>query len=172
MSPLDWFLLVVMGLSVLISLLRGAVYEIVTLLGWIAGVWFAAHFAPSLGVRYLQAIDNTDMRLLAAYAMCFIVVVLSAGILASMLRLLLRASGLGIFDRSMGALIGLVKGVALSLLLVALAAQTALSHSAMWKTAVLIPPAQSLLLAIRPWLPAAFVVHLPQGEVHGFSPVS
>ncbi|MDY0330722.1 MAG: CvpA family protein [Thiomonas sp.] len=172
MSPLDWFLLVVMGLSVLISLLRGAVYEIVTLLGWIAGVWFAAHFAPSLGARYLQAIDNTDMRLLAAYAMCFIVVVLSAGILASMLRLLLRASGLGIFDRSMGALIGLVKGVALSLLLVALAAQTALSHSAMWKTAVLIPPAQSLLLAIRPWLPAAFVVHLPQGEVHGFSPVS
>ncbi|WP_449370055.1 CvpA family protein [Thiomonas sp.] len=172
MSPLDWFLLVVMGLSVLISLLRGAVYEIVTLLGWIAGVWFAAHFAPSLGARYLQAIDNTDMRLLAAYAMCFIVVVLSAGILASMLRLLLRASGLVIFDRSMGALIGLVKGVALSLLLVALAAQTALSHSAMWKTAVLIPPAQSLLLAIRPWLPAAFVVHLPQGEVHGFSPVS
>ena len=163
MSPLDWFLLVVMGLSALISLLRGAVYEIVTLLGWIGGVWFAAHFAPSLGARYLQAIDNIDMRLLAAYAMCFIVVVLSAGILASVLRLLLRASGLGIFDRSMGALIGLVKGVALSLLLVALGAQTALAQSAMWKTAVLIPPAQSLLLVIRPWLPAAFVTHLPQG---------
>ena len=161
MSPLDWFLLVVMGLSVLISLLRGAVYEIVTLLGWIGGVWFAAHFAPSLGARYLQAIDNIDMRLLVAYAMCFIVV--CAGILASVLRLLLRASGLGIFDRSMGALIGLVKGAALSLLLVALGAQTALAQSAMWKTAVLIPPAQSLLLIIRPWLPAAFVTHLPQG---------
>lgn len=162
MSPLDWFFLVVVGLSVLISLLRGAVYEIVTLLGWILGVWFAAHFAPAIGARYLQAIDNTDMRLLAAYAMCFIVVVLSAGILASVLRLLLRATGLGIFDRSMGALIGLIKGVALSLLLVALAGQTALAQSAMWKNAVLIPPAQSLLLVIRPWLPAAFVNHLPQ----------
>ncbi|MGC8507393.1 MAG: CvpA family protein [Thiomonas sp.] len=162
MSPLDWFLLVVVGLSVLISLLRGAVYEIVTLLGWIGGVWFSAHFAPAIGARYLQAIDNAEMRLLAAYAMCFVVVVLSAGILASLLRLLLRASGLGVFDRSMGALIGLVKGVALSLLLVALAAQTALAQSAMWKGAVLIPPAQSLLLAIRPWLPAAFVSHLPQ----------
>jgi len=51
----------------------------------------------------------------------------------------------------------------LSLLLVALGAQTALAQSAMWKTAVLIPPAQSLLLVIRPWLPAAFVTHLPQG---------
>lgn len=162
MSPLDWFFLVVVGLSVLISLLRGAVYEIVTLLGWILGVWFAAHFAPAIGARYLQAIDNADMRLLAAYAMCFIVVVLSAGILASVLRLLLRATGLGLFDRSMGALIGLVKGVALSLLLVALAGQTALAQSAMWKNAVFIPPAQSLLLVIRPWLPEAFVSHLPQ----------
>ena len=163
MSPLDGFLVVVVGLSVLISLLRGAVYEIVTLLGWIGGVWFAAHFAPSLGARYLQAVDNVEMRLLAAYAMCFVVVVLCAGILASALRLLLRATGLGLFDRSMGALIGLAKGVALSLLLVALAAQTALAQSAMWKTAVLIPPAQSLLLVIRPWLPTALVARLPQG---------
>lgn len=163
MSPLDDFLLVVVGLSVLISLLRGAVYEIVTLLGWIGGVWFAAHFAPSLGARYLQAVDNAEMRLLAAYAMCFVVVVLCAGILASALRLLLRATGLGLFDRSMGALIGLAKGVALSLLLVALAAQTALAQSAMWKTAVLIPPAQSLLLVIRPWLPTALMARLPQG---------
>lgn len=162
MSPLDGFLLVVVGLSVLISLLRGAVYEIVTLLGWIGGVWFAAHFAPSLGARYLQAVDNAEMRLLAAYAMCFIVVVLCAGILASALRLLLRATGLGLFDRSMGALIGLAKGVALSLLLVALAAQTALAQSVMWKTAVLIPPAQSLLLVIQPWLPTALVARLPQ----------
>lgn len=161
MSPLDWFVLVVVGLSVLISLLRGAVYEIVTLLGWIGGVWFAAHFAPTIGANYLQAIDNVDMRLLAAYAMCFIVAVLGAGILASILRVLLRATGLGVFDRSMGALIGLVKGVALTLLLVALAAQTALAQSAMWKHAVLIPPAQSLLLLIRPWLPTAFVSHLP-----------
>lgn len=162
MSPLDWFLLVVVSLSVLVSLLRGAVYEIVTLLGWIGGVWFAAHFAPAVGARYLLAIDNAEMRLLAAYAMCFIVVVLGAGILASMLRLVLRATGLGVFDRSMGALIGLVKGVALSLLLVALAAQTALAQSAMWKNAVLIPPAQSLLLVLRPWLPVALVGHLTQ----------
>ena len=160
MSPLDWFLLVVVGLSVLISLLRGAVYEIVTLAGWIGGVWFSAHFAPALGLRYLQAIDNTEMRLLAAYAMCFVVVLLAAGIAASLLRLLLRATGLGILDRSLGALIGVGKGVALSLLLVALAAQTVLAQSTMWKNAVFIPPAQSLLLAIRPWLPAALVNHL------------
>ncbi|MGE0073062.1 MAG: CvpA family protein [Thiomonas sp.] len=161
MSPLDVFVLLVMGLSVLISVLRGAVYEIVTLLGWIGGVWFAAHFAPTIGHRYLQAIDNADMRLLAAYAMCFVVVVLGAGIAASLLRLLLRATGFGVFDRSMGALIGVVKGLALVLLLVALAAQTALAHSAMWKNAVLIPPAQSLLVLLRPWLPAAFVHALP-----------
>jgi membrane protein required for colicin V production len=161
-SPLDWFLLVVVSLSVLVSLLRGAVYEIVTLLGWIGAVWFAAHFAPAVGDRYLLAIDNAQMRLLAAYAMCFIVVVLGAGILASMLRMVLRATGLGVFDRSMGALIGLIKGVALSLLLVALAAQTALAQSAMWKSAVLIPPAQSLLLALRPWLPVALGGHLSQ----------
>lgn len=162
MSPIDWFLLLVVGLSVLISLLRGAVYEIVTLLGWVGAVWFAAHFAAAVAARYLLAIDNTEMRLLAAYAMCFVVVVLGAGILASVLRLVLRASGLGVFDRSMGALIGLAKGVALSLLLVALAAQTALAQTVMWKTAVLIPPAQSLLLAIRHWLPAALVSHLPR----------
>ncbi len=155
MSPLDWFLLAVVGLSVLISLLRGAVYEIVTLLGWIGGVWSAAQFAPTVAARYLQAIDNAEMRLLAGYAMCFIVVVLLAGILASVLRLLLRATGFGVFDRSMGALIGLVKGVALSLLLVALAAQTALTQSPLWQRAVLIPPAQSMLHALGPWLPAA-----------------
>ncbi len=161
MSPLDWFLLVVVLASVLVSLLRGAVYETVTLAGWIGGVWFSAHFAPALGERYLGSIANVEMRLLAAYVMCFVVVLFAAGIVAALLRLVLRATGLGIVDRSLGALIGLAKGVALCLLLVALAGRTALAQSPMWRDAVLIPPAQSLLLVIRPWLPAALVDHPP-----------
>ena len=161
MSPLDWFLLVVVASSVLISLLRGAVYETVTLAGWIVGIWFSAHFAPLLGQRYLGSIGNAEMRLLAAYVMCFVVVLLAAGIVAALLRLTLRATGLGIVDRSLGALVGLAKGVALCLLLIALAGRTALAQSPMWKSAVLIPPAQSLLLVVRPWLPAALVDHPP-----------
>lgn len=160
MSPLDGFVLVVITLSALISLMRGAVYEVVSLAGWIGGVWASAHYAPVIAATYLSGIDNPQMRLLAAYAMCFVLVVLGAGMVATLLRLLLRVTGLGLLDRSLGAVIGLVKGVALCLLLIGLGGETALAQTDMWKAAILIPPAQAVLSELRPLFPSGLSDHL------------
>lgn len=163
MSPLDGFLLVVVALSALISLMRGAVYEVVSLAGWIGGVWASLRYAPQFAATSLQAIEQPQMRLLAAYAMCFVLVLLGAGLLATLLRLLVRATGLGLLDRSLGAGIGLIKGIALCLLLVALGARTDLVHTEMWQTAVLIPPAQTLLSRLQPMFAASLPDHAAGG---------
>ena len=50
MTVFDYAVLGIVGLSVLVSLFRGAVREIMALVSWIGAFLIALHFAPMLSV--------------------------------------------------------------------------------------------------------------------------
>ena len=45
MNALDWAVVAVIGTSTLLGLLRGFMREMISLAGWIAGIWLAFRFA-------------------------------------------------------------------------------------------------------------------------------
>lgn len=155
MTSLDWLILAGLGLSAVVGALRGAAYELVTLAGWFVAFAVAHRFAPAVGQAWLHGIPGAPLRDGVAWALCVALTLMAAGLLATLLRLLLRSTGLGLFDRSAGALFGLLRGVVVLALALLAARYTELPQTPAWHASMLIPPAQFLANQLVPLLPEA-----------------
>ncbi len=156
MNILDWLLLAGLALSALVGLLRGAAYEVIALGGWFAAFVLAHLYAAWLGAYLLgDLVRQPDLRTALAYVACFVLVLLAAGVLATLARLLLRSTGLGMLDRSLGALFGVLRGALVIVLLALAAGYTQLPSSDVWKGSLLAPLASAGAARVAPLLPLA-----------------
>ena len=102
MTSVDWILLGLLLLSTVVGLVRGLVFEVLSLLGWVASFFIAQWLAPLLG-RHLPVEGLSDpVRYAAAFALTFVVAVMVAGLLAALMRKLLAVVGLRPVDRLLG----------------------------------------------------------------------
>jgi membrane protein required for colicin V production len=122
-----WFdigVLAVTGFSVAVSVLRGAVREILALASWVLAFVGAQYFAPD-AVPYMPvAIADGSLRMLAAFVAVFLSLLFALTLIAIGVSRLVRSAGLGMADRMLGAAFGLVRGVAIVLVLVLVAGLT------------------------------------------------
>jgi membrane protein required for colicin V production len=99
MTGIDWVLAALVLLSALVGLWRGLIFEVLSLLGWIAAFFVARWLAASVGV-YLPLQGLSDpMRYAAGFALTFIAALLAAGLLAALVRKVVSAVGLRPIDR-------------------------------------------------------------------------
>ena len=154
MNILDWLLLAGLLLSALVGLLRGAAYELIALGGWFAAFVLAHLYAAWLGAYLLGGlVQQPGLRTALAFVACFVLVLLAAGVLATLARLVLRSSGLGMLDRSLGAVFGVARGALVIVLLALAAGYTQLPASQVWTGSLLAPLASSGAARVAPWLP-------------------
>ncbi len=153
MNILDWLLLAGLLLSALVGLLRGAAYEIIAVGGWVAAFVLARLYASWLGAHLLGMVAQPALRAALAWVACFLLVLLGAGVLATLARLVLRSTGLGMLDRSLGAVFGLLRGALVVVLLALVAGYTSLPSSVVWKTSLLAPLASLAAARVAPMLP-------------------
>ena len=162
MNILDWLLLAGLLLSALVGLLRGAAYELIALGGWFAAFVLAHLYAAWLGAYLLgELVRQPGLRTALAFVACFVLVLLAAGVLATLARLLLRSTGLGMLDRSLGALFGVLRGALVIVLLALAAGYTQLPSSDVWKGSLLGPLASAGAARVAPLLPLETVQARP-----------
>jgi membrane protein required for colicin V production len=99
-------------------------------------------------------------RHVLAFALIFVAVLIAGTLAAFLLSKMVRAIGLGFHDRLLGGAFGVVRGVAVVLLLVLVAGLTALPREVWWQNAALAPLVVDSALALRPWLPPAWAERL------------
>lgn len=155
MTLFDYTGLGIIGVSVLLSMMRGAMRELLGLAGWVAAFFAAKSYAEPLAPLLPDGIPNESWRLAAAFVIIFLATLLVAGLLAIALSELMRKVGLGLLDRSLGALFGFARGVLIVGVLVLLAGFTALPQDARWRNAMFSAPLEAMVLACTPWLPEA-----------------
>lgn len=154
---MTWFdhgVLLVMGVSALVAVLRGFVREVLSLLSWVAAFVAASTFAGTIAPMLPAAIPNDSLRLLAAFLLVFGATLLVMVVITLAVVELVRVVGLGFFDRVLGLAFGLVRGVLVVLTVVLLAGLTRLPEDAGWRDAMLSQPLEALAMAVRPYLPA------------------
>lgn len=135
MTAFDYAVLTIIVLSVGLGWWRGFVYELLSLLGWVAAYYVARLYAPEI-TRYVpDAVASVDARTAVAYAALFVVVLLVCGIAAWLFSKLVKLAGLGLADGAMGMLFGLLRGLLLVLVLVLLAGLTSLPQQPVWRDA-------------------------------------
>jgi membrane protein required for colicin V production len=70
-----------------------------------------------------------------------------------LLKLMLRAVGLGFVDRLLGAGFGVLRGALIVFVAVLIGGMTALPRAAWWRDSSLAPPLETAVIAAKPWLP-------------------
>ncbi len=129
----DAALLAVLALSVIVGLLRGFVFELLSLAGWIAA-WFAAQwFAPVAAPYVPVGAPGSALNLGVAFAVVFVLALIVWAIAARLIRLVIRATPLSLPDRALGALFGALRGGVLLLAVAAVVALTPAVRSAAWQ---------------------------------------
>jgi membrane protein required for colicin V production len=155
MNALDYVVLAVLGLSVLISVLRGAAREVMSLVSWVGSALLALHFAPALARLLPASLSNPALRLAAAFIAILLVSLLVFMLVTSALAELVKHSGLSPLDRSLGALFGFLRGVVILVVLTLLAGLTALPNEPAWRGSLFAPPLEALAVCARTFLPRA-----------------
>lgn len=153
MTLFDYAVLLIVGFSVLLSVMRGAVREILALLSWVVAFWLANIYAARLAFLLPEGIPSESLRLLAAFVIIFLVVLLLMSLATIALSALVKTIGLGPLDRGLGALFGLARGLLIVLVLVLLAGLTSAPRQRYWRNAMFSAPLEALALSIKPWLP-------------------
>jgi membrane protein required for colicin V production len=120
MNWADWTIVAIIGISCLISLLRGFVTEALSLLAWVLATCVAIAFHERLAWLFARWIDTPSIRFVLAFAALFIVTLIIGSLVARLLRSLVQASGLGGLDRLLGMVFGLARGLLIALALVLL----------------------------------------------------
>ena len=136
MSWPDVALLAVIALSASFSLFRGFVREVFSLIGWIVSFWLASRFAGVLADQLEGVISYDDVRAGVAFLLLFCGVLIASMVVNHLLVKIVRASGLGAADRSLGAVFGLLRGIVIVTVFTMFAAMTPLTTDEAWQRSV------------------------------------
>ncbi|MCC6534830.1 MAG: CvpA family protein [Burkholderiales bacterium] len=153
MTAFDYAVLAILGLSIIVSVWRGAVREVLALASWVLAFLAAQAYAPLMAVYLPASLESGSLRLLAAFAIVFVLVLALSALIAIGLSRLVRAAGLGPLDRGLGAMFGVLRGMLIVLTLVLLCGLTAAPRSPVWRDAMLSPPLEAAALSVKSFLP-------------------
>ncbi|MFO7578804.1 CvpA family protein [Nitrosomonas halophila] len=156
MTAFDYFVLGIVSVSALLSVTRGLVREVVSLLAWVIAFFVASRYSVEIEPFLADFIEDPSIRMLSAFAVTFFVVLLMAMLGAQLLSTLVRSVGLGLVDRMLGAAFGFARGLVIVLFLVLAAGFTPLPQQSFWQEAVLSEPLEIMAADIVPWLPQEF----------------
>jgi membrane protein required for colicin V production len=149
-SWLDIGLLAFLALSMLIGLMRGVVFELLSLAGWFVA-YFVARFATPLAQPYLHIGEmGSNLHYAATFAIVFLVALVVWSIGARLVRALIRATPLSPIDRVLGAGFGLVRGLVVLLIAVLLIGVSPWSQSATWKQSMGVAWLSAMVQELRP----------------------
>ena len=107
----DWFILIVLIASGIIAFARGFTKEFLSLFLWIAA------FIAAISLEYLatpkinEFIGNAEISKIISYIVVFIIFIFIGGIVIKFISKLIKWSGASGFDRFLGVLFGLIRGL-------------------------------------------------------------
>ena len=107
----DWFILIVLVASGVISFARGFTKEFLSLFLWLAA------FIAAISLEYLatpkinEFIGNEEVSEIVSYITVFIIFIFLGGIVIKFISKLIKWSGASGFDRFLGVLFGLIRGL-------------------------------------------------------------
>ena len=150
----DYAILAIIGISALISVLRGFVREALSLIGWIIAFWVALTFTQPVADLLVDRITVPSVRLAAAFFALFMGCLLVVGIVNFLAGKLIESTGLSGTDRMLGVVFGVARGAVVVCILVLLAGLTAVPQDPWWQQSVLMKHFERAAIEIRGLLPA------------------
>jgi len=160
MTSFDYVALAIIGLSIILSVMRGFFREALAILGWVAAFVTAKTYANQILPMMPEDIPTESLRILAAFLVLFFATLLVATLLAIALSSVFKKMGLGWLNRLLGAFFGLARGILIVCIVVFLAGLTELPNDARWRNAMFSAPLEALVISMLPWVPISIAKHV------------
>jgi len=164
MATLDAVLLLLCCASLLLGAWRGLVYELFSLVGWVAAFWMARLFAHELGAWLPMDGFDPTVRYAAGFVSVFVVAIFAWGLLSSLAKKLIEVAGLRPVDRTLGAFFGLLRGLVLTLVMALVVVNTPLHQQTWWVQSWSGPALADLVRQLVPALPQELGKYLSAPE--------
>ena len=161
LAVVDWVFIGVLVFSLLVGAWRGLVYEVISLVSWVAAFVLAQWFAPAVAHWLPISSTNEALRYGIGFVLVFVGTVFAGGLIAFLVKKLLAAVGLSPMDRLLGAAFGVVRGVVVLLAVSLLVGMTPLKSAPWWQEAQGAQLAGVALHGLKPVLPEDFGKYIP-----------
>lgn len=149
----DIAILVVIGISVTISLIRGFIRESLSLAGWFAAFAAGLYLSEPVSMMFEGVIETPSLRLMAAFGALFVTTLFLVALLNFFIGKLIKITGLSGTDRMIGVIFGVLRGVVVVAVLVVLASMTNLPEDPWWQESLLLGYFEQLALLSKDYLP-------------------
>lgn len=154
MNAIDLVILVILLVSAGISFLRGFTKEVFSLVAWIVSIWVAVNYTGLAAIFLEPHISNPTLRIGAAFVGLFLVTLILATLLNSLLGTLVRKTGLSGTDRMVGLIFGVARGGAVVAVLVMLAGLTEFPREPLWQESKLLVHFEKMAFWLKDNLPS------------------
>ena len=153
MTSFDYAVIAIVLLSALVGWWRGFMYELFSLIGWIAAYIVARTYSEQALPFVPLAVGAENIRSAAAFAALFIVTLIVSALFAWFLARLAKFAGLSGMDGKFGAIFGMLRGGLVVIALVWLGGLTDLPQLPFWQNALSSKPLQQAARYAKDYLP-------------------
>jgi membrane protein required for colicin V production len=156
MNWLDIVFISIISLSIIISLFRGLIKEVFSLLIWIVSFWIAYHFVDVGALKLEPFIELPSARHLISFVGLFICSLMVGGMINFVIGKLVTKTGLAASDRFFGMFFGLLRGLIVTVAITFFINATPLSEDPWWQNSKLAPHFSSISEWVRAKMPEEF----------------
>lgn len=138
-------------LSMLVGLARGVVFELLSLAGLFAAYFAGLWLTPMLQAHVKLGEPGSGLNYGVTFAGVFLVALVAWSLGARLVRVLIRATPLSVFDRLLGAGFGFIRGVVVLLVFALVVGTSPWSRSPAWQHSQGVVWLDALLRELRPF---------------------
>lgn len=160
-TTLDWIFIALLLISALLGLWRGFIEEVMSLGGWFVSGLAALYLADVLSPHLAMTGLSDTLRYCLAFALIFIVTMLTWTMLTSAIKNAIGAVGLGTLDRLLGAGFGLLRGVLILTVLTVLISYTPVQATEFWQTSEAVKLSLKTAQSLKTYLPPLIAGLIP-----------
>jgi membrane protein required for colicin V production len=160
-AVLDWVVAAALAGSVLLGLWRGLVYEVLSVLNWIAAFVLAQWLAPRAAALMPLSRAGESVQYAAGFVVVFIVALFAGGLVAWLTKKMVEAVGLRPVDRVLGGVFGMVRGVVGVLAVAVLVHLAKMQDGPWWTESMTAGVATAALRGLKPVVPERFGAYFP-----------
>lgn len=166
MTSFDYAVLAIIGISILISIMRGALKEIFALFGWLLAFYIAKTYASLLVPLLPTDIPAESLKTLAAFVILMVSVLFFNSLITIAVLSLINKIGVNWLNRLLGVFFGFARGLIIICLCVLLAGMTSLPKERFWTDAMFSSPLEVLVKSMLPMLPDSVAKYVKFDEVN------
>lgn len=139
LNGLDWVIVAVIGFSVVISITRGFMREVISLTTWVLAIWVSFHYTQAVSTILEGYIEADMLRMMVSVGILFFATLIAGVFVNVVIGGVMLRSRLSVADRFLGMAFGATRGILLVTLGVMLAGMTMVPQSDWWGRANLVP---------------------------------